>query len=308
MAAIKTKQKNKAKAKVRLLGVVLALVIVAVVIIFTAVASSETRKTIQVMRVKGGSGLSANGLITEELVEPYNMYYKEFAQYGTFKSSDGTTRSSIIRWDDRDSVIGKRYAAYYMREGTVVFWDATLVDQTRKNSYLYSIKGELLNIQMETTDDFGDMVVPGDKLNIRCAYTKDVYDLPTEEKFKLSMTANTELDPVTQEVIEPLFEEVQILDMLNSNGQSIFDIYYDYISMTKEQQQEKLMDSEFLSSVKPRSILLEVTAEEAEHYMKIKDLGTRYLMTLLPRTTTSAIVDSLSDIQEALRGVQASSN
>ena len=183
-----------------------------------------------------------------------------------------------------------------------------MVDQTRKNSYLYSMDGELLNINMQTTQDFGDMVVPGDSLNIRAAYTKTSYDLPSEEQYKMSLTdSGLTNDGITQEVVEPLFEEVQILDMLNGSGASIFDIYYEYISMTKAQQQEKLLDSEFLSSVTPKSILLECTAEEVEHYMKMQKMGATYQMTLLPRTTSSAIVDSLSDIQEALRGVQNAS-
>ena len=50
--------------------------------------------------------------------------------------------------------------------------------------------------------------------------------------------------------------------MLNGGGNSVFDIYYDYISSTKSQQMAMLADEGFLDSVQPASILLEVTAEE----------------------------------------------
>lgn len=307
--AFKTKQNvvsanNAVRARNRLLGIVTALTVIVIICILTAISTAEAKKTITVVRVKQDSPISANAMITEDMVEPYEMYYKEFSQYGTQQFSDGSTRSTIIRWSDRDLVTGTRYAAYYMRQGTVLFWDATLKDQARKNSYLYSMDGELLNINMNTTDDFGDMVVPGDSLNIRAGYTKVNYDLPSEEKYQLSMTQGTaSTDPIETEVIEPLFSEVQVLDMLNSDGESIFDIYYEYVAMSKEQQAAALQNEDFLKSVEPKNILLEVTAEEVEHYMEMESAGAKYQLTLLPRKSSSAIIDSLSDIQEALRGI-----
>lgn len=292
-----------ARARNRLLGIIVALAVVVIICIMTAISTAEAKKTITVCRIKGDSPISANAMITESMIEPYEMYYKEFAQYGTMEFSDGSTRSTIVRWADRDLITGKRYAAYYMRQGTVLFWDATLKDQTRKNSYLYSMDGELLNINMTTTEDFGDMVVPGDSLNIRASYTKTVYDLTSQEEYML--TGEDGSDGVGVDVVEPLFSEVQVLDMLNSSGESIFDIYYEYISMSKDQQAAKLKDSSFLDSVKPSSILLEVTAEEVEHYMKVNSNSPKYQMTLLPRTGSSAIIDSLGKIQEALRGVNS---
>jgi hypothetical protein len=231
------------------------------------------------------------------------MYYKEFKNYGTMKFSDNTTRSTLVQWEDRDLVIGKRYAAYYMRNNTLLFWDATLKDQTRKNSYLYSMDGELLNIQLNTTEDFGDMVVPGDTLNIRATYTKNMYNLPTEEQFKLSTESGGSFSEIPVTLVEPLFEEVQVLDMLNAQGNSIFDIYYEYIAMTKAQQTAALADDAFLQSVTPASILLECTAEEVEHYMELNSYGAKYQITLLPRKSSSSITDSLSDIQSALAGI-----
>lgn len=308
--AMKVKSNNVMRARNRLIGIIVAMAIIVFVCVLTAISSAEAKKTITVCRLKPDTSISANAMIQDSMIEAYDMYYKEFSQYGTTKFSDGSTRSTIVRWADRKDVIGKRYAAYYMRQGTVLFWDATLRDQTRKNSYLYSMDGELLNINMETKSDFGDMVVPGDSLNIRASYTKTDYDLPSEEKYRLDMKLNkaTASDPVDVEVVEPLFSEVQILDMLNSSGESIFDIYYEYVSMSKEEQAAALADSAFLQSVEPKSILLECTAEEVEHFMQMEKKGAKYQMTLLPRTSSSAIIDSLSDIQEALRGVAGSSN
>lgn len=301
---MKIKANNTSRAKNRVLGIIIALCVVVFICIITAISAAENKKTVSVVRIKDDAPISSNALITEDMIEEYKMYYKEFDQYGTMEFSDNTKRSVIVRWADKDLVVGARYAAYYLRQGTVLFWDQTIKQQTKRNSYLYSMDGELLNIQMEPTTDFGDMVVPGDSLNIRCSYTKTNYDLPSEEQYQLSLDQGTTLESAETQVTELLFSEVQILDMLNSEGNSIFDIYYDYISASKSKQSEALNSDEFLQSVTPKSILIECTAEEADRFMEISAKSPTYLMTLLPRTSSSAIIDSLSDIQEALKNAQ----
>jgi hypothetical protein len=267
------------------------------------ISSAEARKTVTVVKLKDDVSISANSLITEDMIESYEMYYKEYKNYGTMDGfSDGKVRSTIVTWADKDIVVGKRYAAYYMREGTLLFWDSTLSDQTRKNSYLYSMTGELLNIDMNTVSDFGDMVVPGDTLNIRATYTAKYFNLPDEEGYMVSGGEGYE-DGVEVVQTTMLFSEVTILDMLNASGNSIFDIYYDYISATKQEQAALLQDEAFLESVTPASILLEASPEEVEHYMELKKAGATYQITLLARDGSSTIVDSLSEIQEALAGI-----
>lgn len=302
--ALNIKANNASRSKNRLMGIIIAACVVVFICIMTAISSAETKKTITVVRIKSDTPIAANTLITDDMLEAYDMYYKEFQQYGTMKFSDGSTRSTIVRWNDKDLVVGKRYGAYYMRGGTVLFWDSTISDQTRKNSYLYSMSGELLNIQMTTTQDFGDMVVPGDTLNVRATYTTTIYNLPTEQEYKLNASGgNASTDGVEITKTDSLFSEVTILDMLNASGNSIFDIYYQYIAATKAEQQAMLQDDGFLESVKPASILVECTAEEVEHYMKLQAAGASYQMTLLPRTSSSSITDSLSEIQTALAGI-----
>ena len=124
--ALKVKSNNASRAKNRLIGILLAACLVVFVCVMTAISSAETKKTITVVRLKSDSPISANSLITEDKIEAYDMYYKEFQQYGTMKFSDGSTRSILVRWADRDLVVGQRYAAYYLRGGTVLFWDSTL--------------------------------------------------------------------------------------------------------------------------------------------------------------------------------------
>ena len=299
---MKSKQEVASKgsrSKGRLFGVFLSLVVIVAVITGSYFSSMESRKTISVVRIKPDKGgIKAEALIREGMLERYDMYYKEFEQYGTVKFADGSTRSAVVLWEDRDAIINTRYAGYYLREGTVLFWDETIKEPTKSNSYLYSMDGELLNIQMDTSD-FGVMVVPGDIINVRATYTDVVYNLPSEEAYKLSLQGDAVVEGVEMQQTVKLFNEVAILDMLNSDNESIFDIYYKYISMSSSQQAALAKDEDFLKSIEAKSILLEVTAEEADRYAEIIEKSPTYLMTLCPRTGSNAIIDSLSELQSS---------
>lgn len=287
--------------KRKIFSIIVAVGIVVFACIASAITSAEAKKTVSICKTK--EPISANALITKDMIEEDTMYYKEFQKAGVQKLSDGSTRQAIVTWDKRDQVIGKRYSAYYLRGEVPLYWDNTVKEQAKKNSYLYNMDGELLNIQLNT-EDFGDMVVPGDSLNIRVSYTDTLYDLPTEEQYKLTTQNGGKVSPVETQVSEMLFDEVKVLDMLNKDGQSIFDIYYEFISRDKQTQSALLKDDDFLDSVKPDKILLEATREEADRYMDISSKSPTYLMTLLPRTSSSAILDSLNDIQKAVQSKQ----
>ena len=307
---MKVKTSTASRAKSRLVGIFIALATVVIVCVAVAVSASETRKTVSVVRLK--DDVAANAMITEDMIEEYPMYYKEFAQYGTIEFSDGTKKQSIVSWDDRSHIVGQRYASYFMRGGTVLFWDSTMQEQTKKNSYLYSMDGELLNIKMTTTDDFGgQMVVPGDVLNIRATYDVVSTDLPIvgkDDEANLRNQTSDENNSSTSTVTDMLFSEVTVLDMLNSEGDSIFDIYYDFISRSKAEQDTLINNDDFLSSITPSSILIQATAEEADRFAIMSKKSPTYLMTLLPRTSSSSIIDSLSTIQDAIRNKSASAS
>lgn len=291
---MKTKKTTEDRAKTRVRGIILAILFIVGVCIVYAVASFESRRTIKVVHIKDG-GAGGNCLITDDMIEPYDMNYREFKNSGTLKFSDGTRKQSIVTWANKDKVVGTRYTAYYLRGNTPLYWDSTTKEQTKKNSYLYNMTGELLNIQLNP-DDFGDMIVPGDKINVRVSYAATPTDLPSTENYSTSGSG----DKVT--VTEKLFNEVEVLDMLNSSGESIFDIYYDFISLTKDEQAKKLEDDAFIKSVKPAKILLEATSEEADNFMRIQEKSPTYLITLLPRTSSNAIIDSLSDVEKKVQG------
>lgn len=281
--------------KIKVGGIVLSLVIVVTVCFLTILATRENDKVIAVCRLK--NNIKADRIITSGDIEEYNMYYKEFKNAGTIKLSDGSSLSTIVTWENRDLVVGKRFASSYLYKGSNLMWSMTTSQQNKRHSYLYSMDGELLNIKMDASD-FGEIVVPGDVLNIRATYTETLYNLPTEEQYLLS--ADSASQGITREVTEFLFQEVVVLDMLNSADESIYDIYYDFMKQSKSKQTELLANPDFLSSLKSKTILLQVTGDEAVRYSKIASKGATYLITLLPRTSNNAIIDTIDTVQNAL--------
>ena len=76
--AMKVKATNASRARSRLVGILVALAVIIVVSILTAISSAETKKVVTVVRIKDDISIPANALIKESMIEPYDMYYKEF--------------------------------------------------------------------------------------------------------------------------------------------------------------------------------------------------------------------------------------
>lgn len=287
---VNSRNKVKFSQTVLILGVLLLFVIAVIVINVTSV--NKLQQKIPVVHLK--SNVAQNQLITADNLEEAYMYAAEFKNVGTVLLSDGTERASVVRWEERDLIIGG-YAAHYLRKGTPIYWDSLTRETSKKNSYLYKMDGELVKLDV-SADVFGDMVVPGDKVNIRCIYTETSYKLPTIEEYEamnqLGLTMNT-----TEEKQVKLFSNVSILDMLNSNGESIFDIYYDMTNMSTAEQQALVNSDEFKKRTAPSQILLCVTEEEADMYMRIQNKSPEYMLTLLPREGSNLILDALAALQ-----------
>lgn len=276
-----------------IVGFVLALVVV-VVLIINLITSMSLRDTVDVLVFK--NAVPAEGLITEDNMEKKTMLKAEYEKEGVITLSDGTQRRQIILYEDKDRLLGSTaaYASYYIRENTPVYWDALTKETTREYSYLYEMDGELIKLSF-SGNEFGQMIVPGDCVNIRVRYTEENYELPTESEYMDAQEDGITLnEPVTVQTM--LFNNATILDMLNANGESIYDKYAKFIALPKAEQTAALNSEEFKAATAPGQILLCVTEEEADMYMNIKSKGATYMMTLLPRNGSNVILNALSGL------------
>ena len=287
----KSKLKNVSKFSRTRNLMILIFLVVAGVIGLNFASSMALRDTISVVNFI--SAVPQDGIIKLDNMVETQMSKSEYERQGIVTLSDGTQRRAIVTWDERE-LINNTYASYYIRQNTPVYWDAIGNETPKQYSYLYNMDGELLKVSMDAST-FGQMLVPGDHINVRAAYTETVYTLPTEEEFMLQQqTGIAPQTAVKRQIL--LFNNVAILDILNSNGESIFDKYYELLALPKDQQATVINSEEFIESVQPSEILLNVTPEEADRYMSIQSSGPTYMMTLLPRTSSNAITEVLNEL------------
>lgn len=256
----------------------------------------QLRGTVDIVKLK--TSIPQDGRITEDNLVKGKMSRAEYEKQGVYVLSDGTKRRSIILWEDRKRIVGA-FASYYLRKDTPLYWDSLTKQSPKKYAYLYKMDGELLRIDVDP-NEFGTMLVPGDKINVRVSYTEDEYILPSERDFMLQQQLGIQNQTsVTKQ--EMLFNSATVLDILNSKGESIFDIYYRLLALPKAEQQKIVNTDDFKNSVKPSNILLNVTPEEADHYMSIQGKSPKFMMTLLPRTNGNVITEALNQLQIGLQ-------
>lgn len=302
--------KSKAKFSQTLIVIIGVVAIFVGLIVTNSLTSQAVRDTVDVAYLI--DSIPKDGTITSAaLFEKREMLAMEYEKQGLSKLGGGQPIREVLLWSDLQYVLPNTeannkavgltcsgpgaYAAAYMAGGRPVYWSDLTTTTTQKNSYLYQMDGELIRLDI-TPDDFGDMVVPGDKLNVRITYQTDDYTLPSYDEYeKLQESGKAQDNTITK--TELLFSEVTILDMINGSGESIFDLYYELLSLPDAEKEAIINSADFKSRVAPSNILLSVTAEEADRYAYIKTMGGTYLITLLPRDGTTEILDALDELK-----------
>ena len=286
--------KNKAKFSQQILIIIGALILVAVVIVVNWWSSRDMRDTVEVAVFN--TNVAQNAYINASMITKQEMTTADYKRSAIVKMSDGTERRQIVLYQDAQNALVGKYAANYIRANTPIYYDAVTTEYTKSNSYLYQMDGtELLKIDVDPKQ-FGDILVPGDKLNVRITYDETKYKILSEKDYLKLTDAERESLVTTTSVTELMFSEVTVLDMLNASGESIFDKYYALMSMPEAQQKKKFADDNFKTSIEPKCILIAVTPEEAERYSILGGKTKGSLITLLPRTTSNPILEAINSL------------
>lgn len=270
-------------------------VVVVLVLSLNFYSQMKLKDTVEIVKLK--TAVPQDGMITMDNIYKDTMLRSEYEKSGIYVLADGTRRRSIVLWSDRH-LLENAYASYYLRQDTPLYWDSLSKEIPRKYAYLYQMDGELLKLPLNA-DEFGRMLVPGDKINVRVTYTENEYVLPTEREFMIQQQIGIQ-PQTTVTKTELLFNGVTVLDILNAQGESIFDIYYSLLALPRKQQLQIIETPEFQQKVEPHEILLNVTPEEVERYVAISNKGPKFTMTLLPRTSGNLITEALNELQIGL--------
>jgi hypothetical protein len=215
-------------------------------------------------------------------VKAYDMAEIEYLKY-TVDSSNSEYRR-IVTWDEVNYLLGY-YMAYYVPIEHVLEYDMFVASKIENSdTVLYAYPGkEIVSLQLGTSDlsAFKAFLTTGDRINIECTYTESVrvYAEGSDE-----YSSNKEYEDVEQFYTVPVFTNIQIADILNSDGDSVLDIQAEYNDLTIFEQAELDEDSNYQKKLEPSTILLALTPQEKREYYKYLSKGGTFRMSLPQRT------------------------
>jgi hypothetical protein len=254
MERLKGVKNNKFSNTVKV-SVVLGLVVFTIIGL-NFYSTLTLRDTVEIVKLT--SSVPQDGSVFPSNMYKDTMLKSEYEKQGVYTLSNGLKRRSIVLWDDRTR-IKNAYAAYYIRKDTPLYWDSLTKETPKKYSYLYKMDGELLKLDLKA-NEFGKMLVPGDRINVRASYTENEYKLPDEKDILLQQQMGIQPDSTVTRNIK-LFNNVPVLDILNKDGDSIFDIYYKLLALPKQEQQTTVASEDFQKKIQSTFILLNLTTE-----------------------------------------------
>lgn len=240
--------------------VMLTAIIALALIVWLIVLAHNAKKTVAVVMINQEVP-KGSVAITEDMLSKYDMNYSEFQKF-SIVDSNGKPKRRIVLWDERNILLGT-YAAYPLHKDTYAEYRSFINSRVdNADSVLYSFPGKdtiQLNIDSSELQAFKTFLQPGDRINVTATY------MITEEVDN-GYGSKEKVETVK---VKEVFKDIMIADMINSNGQSVLDIYEAYKNMTVREQQIRDADATFQKSVEPKALLVALTPEELEEYYQV---------------------------------------
>ncbi|MFP4697774.1 MAG: flagellar biosynthesis protein FlgA [Eubacteriales bacterium] len=284
LSSVKNITPNRNLFKKIMAIIVSILVIIGSFIIITN-SNKAAQDTVSVLRVKSSDGLSAYTIITDKNIEEYDIIKKEYSK-------------DMILAEDKDTVINK-VNNYYLRDKSILFEDQIIDEKPLRNKWLYELDEdqEVVTIPYNYLECGGDVLLPGDTVRIRVTYeTEDNIVNDSENDYNPNGPIVKSRGKFIKSEI--LFDKIVVMDMLNSNSHSIYELYNEVMQLDEEKRQEVIKSEEFLKNIQPRALLLAGTKEQMTNYAKYKGADTNsFLITILSRSNSEVILDQLSTLE-----------
>ncbi|MBH5320050.1 hypothetical protein I6N90_19800 [Paenibacillus sp. GSMTC-2017] len=279
LSSIKSTKPNRNLFK-KIFAFVFALLIVVSSYIYLNNTSKKAENVIQVLRVNSSEGIEAYATLTKKNIEKYNLIEKEYTK-------------DMVLAEEFDNVVNQ-LTKYYLRKESIIYRDQLTDKKPKKNEWLYEVadENEVLTLPYNFLEVGGDILAPGDNVRIRVSYDKEVSN-------SAAGNPNSSGSTTTVRETEILFQSIVIKDMLNSNSRSIYEVYKEVQKLNEDKKQEVMKSEEFISSIKPKAILVEGTSKEIGSYAKYLGYENKsFLITILSRKNSQVIMDQLPTIEK----------
>lgn len=245
-------------------------------------------------------------------------------------SNDGVAQKGqiYIKWDDcADEVIGK-YVTNSGRLGDYITQRDLTDEEIEPNPWYTSIPvgNELYTMKFDSDDVYTRMLLPGATVRMRIITEIPITKAEEYRKKIAQKTAgvaddkenangyisailpfyndNTEGDgnsskDVKVPVAEIVFNNLTILDAMNSNGESIFDIYYSLSNLDSTVREKYIREnsSDLISRLVPDSLIMSLNEEQATAIAEFENVKTKaYKYTVVKTEEGNELYSKFMDI------------
>ena len=281
---------NGKRIAVKILTVSLSLGVLFFTFVYMRNTNSAALDTVDIVRVK--KELPAGTAISMGDLEKYAIIKKEY------------DKDNMILFEDSDfveDVIRDKYTSYYLRQETPLYYDQLTEKRPPRDLTLERLPEgyELTTVPYNYMEAGGNRLLPGDLIRMRVSFEVDAvpqddYDYDSGSYYQW-----------TRKVIrtDTVFDSIAVVDMLNKNGDSIYNIYLEIMRLNERERQEILRSKDFLTSVKPVALELALTPDDVERYnsYKVSAGNGSFLITLLGRGGNDIDFNAFSTIASEVR-------
>ena len=249
--------KNNSKKNMMLAAII---VVTIVLIVWVYSMGRKAEETVSV--VMWAESVYKNQTITESNLKEYKMLSGEFEKYAV-ENTDGSKKRRIVLWEEREKLLNT-FAAYPLQQDTVAMISDVVSSRTdNSDTVLYSFPGKNivpLDVGEAELQAFKTFLEPGDRINITAIFKTSEY---VEQDDGYGGVTKENVETIREETV---FKDIMVADLLNSQGDSVLDIYASYNEKTVYQQAALDSSESFKESVEPSSLLVALTPEEESLY------------------------------------------
>lgn len=267
----KLKKRNTKMRNMVYYGVIVGMLMVT--FIGLQLHAASYKKEVKVVALKKEIG---NNLITEKDVH-------------SIKIAERSMDKDMVKWDNKEDVINK-YPTMTIRKETPIYKDMVTNKQIIRYQYLYELKSdeELLTFRYSKEEAGGRIPKPGDRFRVRGSYkVEDKEKISLNNSGVLGQTGESETDKdiiIGETRVKTVFDVVTVVDMLNSDGESVYEIIEDTKKLSLPEQEKVITKSEYKKGITPDSLLLVVKSNQVDRYVELQANGDAvYTLTLLSR-------------------------
>lgn len=240
--------------------IIITVLITALLITWVYSMGRKAEETVQVCMTS--QSIYKNQVVTESMLQPYDMLKGEFEKFSTVQS-DGTKKRRVLLWEERGMIINT-FAAYPLQANNYCEYRSFIKSRVdNSDSVLYSFPGkEIVPLEVDSNElqAFKTFLQPGDRVNVTALFSQKE-KITEDDGFGGTTTQTVETFRT-----ETVFKDIMIADLINSTGESILDIYADYRDKTVYQQAQLDASQTFQDSVEPKTLLVALSPDELDRY------------------------------------------